>query len=219
MSGNNPPMSRQSNGKRLAFAVLVATILGAGAPSAQAAWGVLFPRPPWTVRRTPPDLSWLNDVPERPAARSRGKVAVFVFRGDDVYEPVRAAVVRTLRRRGLNVTAALRPVDSVAQYRELSYALNLAVFVDGELDGEGARQSARVQLRSGVTGQRIAAARFSGPTQKIVGDIGRTLWTRVGPATMRACTSAARPRQREREPMRIDAGAPADDLPIAARSD
>jgi hypothetical protein len=163
-----------------------------------------------------PDQTWLQDVPERTGARSKGRVAVFVIKGDDVYEPVRAAVVKTLRRKGFSVTASLQPVDSAAQYREMSSALNVAVFVDGDVSGEGVRQSARIRLRSGVTGQPIGSANFLGPTPKIVGDVGRTLWRRVGSATVRACSSAARPRRREREPMRIDAGAALDDQPSAA---
>jgi hypothetical protein len=199
--------SRLSQGAQgLSVAVLVGVILGSTPAPAEAAWVMPYPRPHQVVRATPPDASWLMDVPDRPGAHSKGKVAVFVFRGDDVYEPVRAAVVRALRGKGLNVTASLRPVDSAAQYREMSYALNLAVFVEGELSGEGARQSAVIRLRSGVTGQRIASAKFSGLTQGIVEAVGRTFWARVGAATMRACSSASRPRRREREPLRIDAG-------------
>ena len=164
----------------------------------------------------PPDQSWMMDVPERSGAHSKGKVAVFVFKGDDIYEPVRAAVVRALRSKGLNVTATLRPVDSAAQFREMSYALNLAVYVEGELVGEGAHQSASIRLRSGLTGQRIASARFSGATPKIVGEVGRTLWSRVGSTITHACSSASRPRRREREPMHIEAGTPTDNTPIAS---
>jgi hypothetical protein len=184
--------------------VLVLLILGSAPAPAEAAWGLLW-RPP-TARSAPPDQSWLLDVPEKPGARSKGKVAVFAFKGDEYYEPVRAAVVKALRRHGLTVTATLRPVDGAAQYREVSQTLRLAVFVEGELRGQGARQSAFVRLRSGVSGQRIASIRFSGSTQKIVGDVGRTLWSRVGPTVMRSCASASRPRRREREPLRIDAG-------------
>jgi hypothetical protein len=200
--------SRLSPGARgLGLAVLAGVILAFGYTPAQAAWGVPYQlRLPQVVRPGPPDQSWLMDVPEKPGAHSRGKVAVFVFNGDDIYQPVRAAVVRVLRERGLTVTASLRPVDSAAQYREMSYALNLAVYVEGEMVGEGARQTALVRLRSGVTGQRIATAKFSGPTHEIVGAVGRTLWTRVGAATMRACSSASRPRRREREPLVIEAG-------------
>jgi hypothetical protein len=159
----------------------------------------------------------MMDVPARTGAHAKGKVAVFVFKGDDVYEPVRASVVRLLRAKGLEVTATLRPVDSAAQFREMSYTLNLALFVEGEMIGEGAHQSAVIHLRSGVTGQRIASAKFSGPTREIVGSIGRTMWPRVGGTMMRACSSASRPRRREREPLRIDASTPMDGVSVASK--
>jgi hypothetical protein len=195
---------------------MAATLVGAvlTAAPAEAAWGVPCALP--QVRPDPPDQSWLKDVQERPGARSRGKVAVFVFKGDDIYEPVRAAVVRMLRKRGLNVTATLRPVDSPKQYREMSYTLNLGVFLEGEVSGEGAGQTVNIRLRSGLTGQYFTTVKFSGTTPKIVGDIGRTLWTRVGSATMRACSSASKPRQREVEPTYIEAGTPLASTPVGS---
>ena len=199
--------------KRLGVAVWLGVILSSAPAPAQAGWGVPHLWRRKVVQPTPPDQSWLKDLPEASGAHSKGKIAVFVFEGDDVYQPVRAAVVRTLRRRGLNVTVTLRPVDSAAQFRELSSALNLAAYVEGEVSGEGARQSAHIRLRSGANGQRIASATFSGPTQKIVADVGRGLWTRVGGAVTRARSSVSRPRQREREPMRIDAGTPLENTP------
>lgn len=135
---------------------------------------------------------------------------MFTIKGDDVFEPVRAAVVRTLRKQRLNVTAALRPADTPAQYREMSYSSNLAVFIDGELIGQGAHQTVLIRLRSGVTGQYFASAKFSGSTQAIVSAIGAALWGRVGPAITRTCTSAAKPRRRESAPMYIEAGSPLD---------
>lgn len=178
------------------------------ASTAQAAWGVPCPLP--QVRSAPPDQSWLKDVPEKPGAGIRPKVAVFVFKGDDVFEPVRAAVVRTLRKQRLTVTASLRPADTAAQYREMSYSSNLAVFIDGVITGQGAQQTVLIHLRSGVTGQYFASAKFSGSTQAVVGAIGASLWSRVGSAIMRTCSSAAKPRRRESAPMYIEAGSPLD---------
>jgi hypothetical protein len=210
--------SRLSLGvKVLGLAGLVGVILGSASGPAEAGWGVPYRSRPWVVRHTPPDQSWLLDVPEKPGARSKGKVAVFVFKGDDFYQPVRAEVVKVLRRKGLNVTTTLKPVDSAAQYREVSYTLNLGVYVDGEVTGEGARRIARIRLRSGVTGQHISSATFSGPTPKIVGALGRGLWPRVGGAVMRACSSTSRPRRREREPMHIEAGTPLENTPTSSQ--
>jgi hypothetical protein len=212
-------MLRQSAVSGIAPRLLVAVVALSAPATALASWGVPY-LPPARARSMAPDQSWLQDVPER-AGRSRGKVgkiAVFTFEGDDLYQPVRAAVVKLLRRRELNVTATLRPVDSAAQYRELSQALNLAIYVEGDMRGEGARQSAVIRLRSGMSGQHIATARFVGPTTKIVGDVNRTLWTRLGPTVMRSCSSVTKPRTREREPLRIDAGSPMDSRIAGERS-
>lgn len=181
-------------------AALLAVTLG-WSSGAGATWGMLAMRPP---KPAPRDDSWLKDSPE--GTRSRGKVAVFVFKGDDVYEPVREAVVRLLRRRGMAVTVSLKPVQSAVELREMSQASNLAAYVSGEMVGEGARQRATIHLYSGLTGHRVSTATFKGPTDEIVADLQRKLWTRVGPPLLRACTAAARPRHHEREPLRIDAG-------------
>ena len=198
--------------KSLAF--LIVGLVGAASSPAQAAWWPLPHAKPAASQA--PDQSWLNDVPERPGSR-QSKVAVFVFPGDDVYQPIRAAVVGALRHKGLNVTTTLRQVDSPAQYREMSSTLKVGVYVDGEVTGEGARQSAHIRVRSGVTGQHVAVANFTGPTTKIVGAITRTLWARVGAATAHACAGTAHSHRREREPLRLEAGSPLDDASMANR--
>jgi hypothetical protein len=203
------PVGRHS--RRFAGWVVVALIAAAAATtarSAQAAWGVPCALP--QVHSAPPDQSWLKDVPEKPGDQSAGRVAVFAFHGDDVFEPFRGAVVRTLRKQRLSVTAALRPADGPAQYREMSYSSNLAVFIEGEVSGEGARQTVLIRLRSGVSGQYFTSAKFSGSTAAIVEAIGSALWGRVGSAILRTCSSAAKPRRRESTPTYIEAGSPLD---------
>jgi hypothetical protein len=77
----------------------------------------------------------------------------------------------------------------------------------------------RVSIRTSAafgTSRPIASATFSGPTPKIVSDVGRSFWTRVGPAVMRACASTSRPRRMDHEPLRIDAGEPGESTPVAA---
>jgi hypothetical protein len=197
---------------RLIVGLVVAVISLGTSSGAQAAWWP-FPYVAPRAAPLPPDQTWLNDVPRSGA--SKPKVAVFVIQGDDVYQPVREAVVRSLRRKGLDVTAALRPVDSPAQYREMSSTLKVAAYVDGEVTGEGAHHNAHIRIRSGVTGQHVAVANFSGPTPKMVGGITRSLWNKVGSATMRACSATAHSHRREREPLRIEAGTPLDDASIA----
>lgn len=181
---------------------------------AHARWGSPpVPRPAARAARAP-DQSWRDDVPEKPGARAKRKLAVFPFPGDDVNEPIRAAVVKSLRKRGLTVTTKLRPVDSAQQFREMSFALSMAAYVEGEVIGEGSRQRAHIRLRSGATGQPIASANFSGSTSTIVAEVNRALWSKLGRLVNRS--SPARARQRERDPLRIDAGTPLDEAPIAA---
>jgi hypothetical protein len=182
-------------------AVLVVVSLGASS-MARATWGMLALRPP---PRTPPEQTWLRDLPERPGARTRGKVAVFEIRGDDVYQPVREAVVRLLRRRGFTVTVTLRPVESAVEFRDMSQQTNMAVYIAGEVKGEAAHQSATLHLYSGLSGHRMASLAFSGPTDKIVEDVEHKLWKSAGPAITRACMAVSKPRRQEHEPLRIDA--------------
>lgn len=206
---SSQPAIRRSRGSK-GWVVVALTMAASGATegSAEASWGVPFLLP--RVHSAPPDESWRKDVPDKPEAFAAGKIAVFSFKGDDVFEPFRAAVVRTLRKQRVNVTAALRPADGPAQYREMSYSSSLAVFIDGEVSGEGARQTVLIRVRSGVTGQYFTSVRFSGSTDVIVRAIGASLWGRVGSAILRTCASAAKPRRRESTPMYIEAGSPLD---------
>jgi hypothetical protein len=223
LSSLKKPDSRPAPGPLRWGATLLAgailwTALAAMSRPAQAAWVVPFLKPAPIAKPVLPDQSWIDDVPEKPGTHAKGKIAVFAFKGDDVYEPVRAAVVKMLRAKGLNVTASLRPVDSAAQFREMSYTLNLGAFVEGEITGEGPHQTAVIHLRSGMSGKRIASAKLTGPTPQLVGTMGHKVWPALGGAMMRSCSSAAHPRQRERAPLRIEAGEPLDDNVTADRS-
>lgn len=164
----------------------------------------------------------LNRRPSRVAAAKpppppppRGRVALFAFRGDETNSAsVQAHVARALRAKGLKVVTGLRPVDSAEQYREMAVALDLAVYVDGEVSDEGDDlASATVHVRSGVTGLRVASATFSGQRRQLPSEVKATLWTEVGPAFSRVCADAAKPRRHAREPMRIEAGTPIESTP------
>ena len=222
----NPPMRCGSTASWvvpkalvIAASALAAVIVVIVMPArAHALWGGGAVRLPRTdiVRAMPPDQSWLQDVPEKPGAHSKGKVAVFPIAGDDVYEPMRAEIVRVLRGKGFTVLASLRPVDSASQLREMSAALGLGAVIDGDVKGDGAGQTARIHLRSGVSGQPIATATFSGTTSKISAAIKRGLWGRFGSAIKRGCAASGRPRRLSKEPLRIDASSPMDS-PVASR--
>lgn len=136
-----------------------------------------------------------------------GKVAVFGFTGEGAAR-VREAVVSTLRTRGLQVTTTLRPVDSAEQYREMAATLQLAAYIDGRVGGAGSRGQATVQVRSGVTGRRIASVRFSADRGALADNVGSGLWPRTGPQLARLCAEAAKPHKGPRRALRIDAGTP-----------
>lgn len=151
-----------------------------------------------------------STAPEAKAAPipvARGKVAILAFDGDGA-APLRARVVRLFRSKGLKVTTNLRPVDSAEQYREMADTLGLAAFLDGEASEDGDQASVTVHVRSGVTGLRVASTTLSGERRKLATEVDKTLWTQVGPPLARVCAEAAKPRKREREPMRIEAGTP-----------
>jgi hypothetical protein len=151
--------------------------------------------------RTPPEAK------AAPIPVARGKVAILAFDGDGA-APLRARVVRLFRSKGLKVTTNLRPVDSAEQYREMADTLGLAAFLDGEASEDGDQASVTVNVRSGVTGLRVASTTLSGERRKLATEVDKTLWTQVGPPLARVCAEAAKPRKREREPMRIEAGTP-----------
>jgi hypothetical protein len=149
-----------------------------------------------------------------------GKVAVFGFKGEGAAR-VQQAVVSTLRTRGLEVTTTLRPVDTAEQYREMAATLQLAAYIDGSVGGSGSRGQATVNVRSGVTGRRIASMRISGERGALADDVGDKLWPRTGRQLTRLCTEAAKPRKSGsgRRALRIDAGTPIDNTPREDLSD
>src|SRR5580704_11188853 len=122
---------------------------------------------------------------EEPISVAGAKVAMFAFTGDEA-EPIRRQVQHLLRAKGIKINANLRDVD-------------------------GAEGSATIFVRSGATGLRIASATFSGVRHVLATNLGKDLWTEIGPALGRAFADAAKPRHLEREPMRINAGTPITD--------
>jgi hypothetical protein len=154
-----------------------------------------------------------------------GKVAVFGFKGDGAAR-VQQVVVTTLRTRGLHVTTSLRPVDSAEQYREMAATLRLAAYIDGTVGDAGSKAQATVNVRSGVTGRRIASVRFSGERSALPADVGNGLWPRTGSQLTRLCAEAAKPHKGPRRAMRINAGTPLEatapddsDVPAHLRND
>jgi hypothetical protein len=151
---------------------------------------------------------------EPPIVVAGGKVAVFAFTGDDA-EPVRRQVMHLLKSKGMKVMTNLRPVDSAEQYREMSVALNLVAYVDGEVTIEGNDGSATVFVRNGATGMRTASATLAADRHQLGASLGKEIWDKLAPALGQACADAAKPRKGGREPMRINAGTPLTDADTA----
>ena len=178
------------------------------------------PAPAASKRQPPPSKGHGKKGPpkgcpapkEEPAAATPlpvagSKVAVLDFTGDDA-ESVRRQVMHVLRAKGMKLMTGLRPVDSPEQFRELSVAMNLVAYIDGEVAVDGRTASATVFVRNGLTGLRSASVTFAGERRQLGTAIAKELWERIGVPMGEACADAAKPHKLAREPMRINAGTP-----------
>jgi hypothetical protein len=142
------------------------------------------------------------------AAVTEGKVAVFAFQGEDTY-CVRDHVIQALTDRGIKVEAAIPPVDTTEQYRDMGAVMNLAAYVHGHVKELPADHAvATIVIRSGVTGRKLTSVTFTGYRRGLPYDVEEKLWQRLGPAFRRACVEATKPRPHHNKPMVIEAGTP-----------
>jgi hypothetical protein len=190
--------------------LVMALVLASGAARAASKHGTSHAKP----KAKPAAKNCPVVKEEPPIVVAGGKVAVFSFTGDDA-EPVRRQVMHLLKAKGMKVMTNLRPVDSAEQYREMSVALNLVAYVDGEVTIEGNDGSATVFVRNGATGMRTASATVAGDRHQLAGGLAKELWDKVAPALSQSCADAAKPRKGGREPMRINAGTPLTDADTA----
>ena len=141
-------------------------------------------------------------------AAAGGKVAVFAFGGTDTYS-VRDHVIKALTDRGMKVEAALPPVDTAEQYRDMGAVMDLAAYVHGHVKELPADHAvATIVIRSGVTGKKLSTATFTGYRRGLPEDVEEKLWERLGATFARACVEASKPRPHHNQPMRIEAGTP-----------
>jgi hypothetical protein len=142
------------------------------------------------------------------AAIAGGKIAVFAFQGEDTY-CVRDHVMKALTDRGIKVEAAIPPVDTTEQYRDMGAVMNLAAYVHGHVKELPADHAvATIVVRSGVTGKKLTSVTFTGYRRGLPEDVEEKLWQRLGPAFTRACVEATKPRPHHNKPMVIEAGTP-----------
>jgi len=148
-------------------------------------------------------------------AVAASKIALLEFRGDNT-EQIRTQVIKVLKTKVREVSTNLRPADTTEQYRDMGAALNLALYVHGQIKDTGKDTAVlTIDLRSGVSGRKLTSVKFTGPRRKLYADAEDELWRKIEKPFSRACLDATRAVRHHNAPMRIEAGSPIED---AARS-
>jgi len=142
-----------------------------------------------------------------PAKPPKGKIAVFPVLYDDD-NGFSGQLQRLLRARGLEVSTDVRRVDTAEQFRELSTALGIAAYVDAEVTNGPTSLRLTVVVRSGYTGKKVVVATFKETNVQLRAEVEDKLWSKIGPAIERACADASKPREPDRAPTVVEAGAP-----------
>ena len=150
-------------------------------------------------------------VRDEAAAVAASKIALLPFRGDNV-EQIRRQVIKVLRPRVREISTNLKSPDTAEQYRDMGAALNLALYVHGQIKDVGKDKSIlTIDLRSGVSGRKLASVRFTGNRRKLYADAEDELWQKIEKPFGRACLQATKAVRHHNAPMRIEAGSPIED--------
>jgi hypothetical protein len=132
-------------------------------------------------------------------------------------EQIRGQVLKVLKTKVREVSTNLRPPDTTEQYRDMGAALDLALYVHGQIKDTGKDQSVlTIDLRSGVNGRKLTSVKFTGSRRKLYADAEDELWKRIEKPFGRACLEASKAVRHHNAPMHIEAGTPIEDS--AARS-
>lgn len=144
-------------------------------------------------------------------AVAASKIALLDFHGDGT-EQIRAQVLKVLKTKVREVASNLRPPDTAEQYRDMGAALNLALYVHGQIKDTSKDQAVlTIDLRSGVNGRKLTSVKFTGNRRKLYADAEDELWKRIEKPFGRACLEATRAVRHHNAPMRIEAGTPIED--------
>ena len=139
------------------------------------------------------------------------KIALFEFRGDNT-EQIRAQVIKVLRAKVREVSTNLKSPDTAEQYRDMGAALNLALYVHGQVKDTGKDSAVlTIDLRSGVSGRKLASIKLTGNRRKLYADAEDELWPKIEKPFGRACLEATTAVRHHNAPMRIEAGSPIED--------
>jgi len=145
------------------------------------------------------------------SAVAGSKIALLEFRGDNT-EQIRAQVIKVLKTKVREVSTNLRPADTTEQYRDMGAALNLALYVHGQIKDTGKDTAVlTIDLRSGVSGRKLTSVKFTGNRRKLYADAEDELWPKIQKPFGRACLEATRAVRHHNAPMRIEAGTPIED--------
>jgi hypothetical protein len=144
-------------------------------------------------------------------AVAASKIALLDFRGEGT-DQIRAQVLKVLKTKVREVSTNLRPPDTTEQYRDMGAALDLSLYVHGQIKDTGKDQSVlTIDLRSGVSGRKLTSVRFTGNRRKLYADAEDELWKRIEKPFGRACLDATKAVRHHNAPMRIEAGTPIED--------
>jgi hypothetical protein len=144
-------------------------------------------------------------------AVASSKIALFEFRGDNT-EQIRAQVIKALKPRVREIATNLKSPDTTEQYRDMGAALNLALYIHGQIKDTGKDMAVlTIDLRSGVSGRKLTSVKFTGNRRKLYADAEDELWHKIEKPFGRACVEASKAVRHHNAPMRIEAGTPIED--------
>lgn len=202
--------SRNSRPRIFGLAWILAALLAGSVSLAEAAPRKMAAKAPARGRAK---ASAGGAAPSRDAssAVARSKIALLEFRGDNT-EQIRAQVIKVLKTKVQEVSTNLRPADTTEQYRDMGAALNLALYVHGHIKDTGKDMAIlTIDLRSGVSGRKLATVKFTGNRRKLYADAEDELWAKIEKPFGRACLAATTAVRHHNRPMRIEAGSPIED--------
>ncbi|HEX7500808.1 MAG TPA: hypothetical protein VF524_10970 [Polyangia bacterium] len=148
---------------------------------------------------------------EEAEAVAGSKIALFAFRGDNT-EQIRAQVIKVLKTKVREISTNLKSPDTTEQFRDMGAALDLALYVHGQVKDKGKDMAVlTIDLRSGVSGRKLKTVKLTGNRRKLYADAEDELWQKIEKPFGRACLEATKAVRHHNAPMRIEAGTPIED--------
>lgn len=113
------------------------------------------------------------------------RVAVQSFGGPET-EPFRRQVVRIVGKHGFKVVTSLANVSGTSQYPGLAKRKRLSAFVVADVVERGKRICLSFIVWQGIDGSVIGRWEVTGPKKKLLRQLTREFWKRLGPAIEKA---------------------------------